>query len=158
MAWQLQMQTMIYKSILRCRLRGVRRKVPSRWGAVHPRVYATLGELPAVLVASTLLLDLYSRPSHCSEYLDAATNHTLSRLLTFPLPEYRYLAPHCDLFAATLLVFSTLMIVAGTKVVCQVAAAGVGVSVLVLTAVSCTALLAADTRNWTHPPGFFPAG
>ncbi|XP_047482896.1 cationic amino acid transporter 2-like [Penaeus chinensis] len=133
-----------------------------RGGGLFTQVYATLGELPAVLVASSLLLDLTLVPAiaarSSSEYLDAATNHTLSRLLTFPLPEYRYLAPHCDLFAATLLVLSTLMIVAGTKVVCQVAAAGVGVSVLVLTAVSCTALLAADTRNWTHPPGFFPAG
>ncbi|KAK8731469.1 hypothetical protein OTU49_007615, partial [Cherax quadricarinatus] len=136
-----------------------------RGGGIFTQVYATLGELPATLVASTLMLDLILIPAIAargsSEYVGLVTERWMSEALHVRLPlsqECRYLAPQPDLVAAALLILSTLMVLAGTKLVCQVGAAGVGVSVLVLTAVAFTALLSADAHHWTHPPGFFPHG
>ncbi|XP_071535454.1 cationic amino acid transporter 3-like isoform X2 [Panulirus ornatus] len=113
----------------------------------------------SVLLAAVSALITAARSS--SEYLSAATNHSVSAALHARLPllqESRYLAPHPDLLAAALVLLTTFMVVAGTKLVCQVGAAGVGVSLLVLTAASCTAFLSADVNHWTRPPGFFPFG
>nr|XP_045585104.1 cationic amino acid transporter 3-like [Procambarus clarkii] len=137
----------------------------ARGGGVFTQIYATLGELPAVLVASTLLLDLILLPAIAargsSEYVGLVTERWVSEALQARLPllqECRYLAPHPDLLAVALLLLSTLIVVAGTKLVCQIGAAGVGVSLLVLTAVTFTAFVSADVHHWTQPAGFFPYG
>ncbi|XP_071535009.1 cationic amino acid transporter 3-like isoform X1 [Panulirus ornatus] len=145
-----------------CAELGVR--IP-RGGGIFTHVYVWLGELPAVLVASTLMLDLLLMTAiaarSSSEYLSAATNHSVSAALHARLPllqESRYLAPHPDLLAAALVLLTTFMVVAGTKLVCQVGIASTGVSLLVLTATVSAASFTADTTHWTHPPGFLPYG
>ncbi|XP_066946409.1 methylthioribose transporter-like [Macrobrachium rosenbergii] len=133
-----------------------------RGGGVYTHVYATLGELPAVLVTSTLLLDftllsaIAARSS--SQYLSVATNYSLSEALLPHLYESPYLASYCDLPAAGLALLSTVMVAMGTKLVCQVGGVGVGMSLLVLTAAHGAALTTADPGHWTKPPGFFPQG
>ncbi|XP_064095640.1 cationic amino acid transporter 4-like [Macrobrachium nipponense] len=91
-----------------------------RGGGVYTHVYATLGELPAVLVTSTLLLDftllsaIAARSS--SQYLSAATNYSLSEVLLPHLYESPYLASYCDVPAAGLALLCTVMVAMGTKV------------------------------------------
>ncbi|KAK4303727.1 hypothetical protein Pmani_024287 [Petrolisthes manimaculis] len=122
---------------------------------VVTQVYSTLGELPAVLVASTLLLDLILIPAIAarggSEYVAWTTNFSLSGpSLPSRLQDTRYLAPHPDLLAALFFLPATIMVLAGTKIACR-AGVGVGVSVgvVVLTAASCTACFSSDLQAWT---------
>ncbi|KAK7081320.1 hypothetical protein SK128_018778, partial [Halocaridina rubra] len=136
-----------------------------RGGGIYTHVYAALGELPAVLVASTLLLDfllmsaIAARGS--SQYLASASNYSFSDTILphlIRVEDSQYLASYCDIPAAGLTIISTIMVTVGTKVVCQVGGVGIGMSLLILMAALGAALTTSDPRHWTNPPGFFPQG
>ncbi|XP_066962484.1 solute carrier family 7 member 14-like [Macrobrachium rosenbergii] len=140
-------------------------RIPKGCG-VYAHVYTTMGELPAVLVASSLLLDLLLLPAFAarssSQYMESSINRSLSDLTLHPrltfIHDSRYISPDYDLAALALVTLCTLMVVAGTKVVCQIGGIAVGVSLLVLSAISCTAFVRADLKHWTQHQGFFPRG
>ncbi|MPC50241.1 Cationic amino acid transporter 4 [Portunus trituberculatus] len=136
-------------------------------GSVVTHVYVSLGELPAVLVAASLLLDLVLLPALAarggSEYVAAAANFSVrdalgGLALPRPLRDSDYLAPQPDLLAAALALVATMTAVLGTKVACRAGVVGVAASLAALVTAAVTALVGADPRHWTGVQGFLPRG